>query len=165
DSDGDGLSNLQEALTRTNPHDAHSSFFIPLKHSKVGVLKGDVNADGNLDPRDLTILLQLAAGQRAATAYELQVSDLNESFTIDAEDAGLLYQLIKGERLGNRISLPYTGIGMVYTVECRKSMIHPWETGFRFVGNGRAQAHVLPTWPHQQRFCRIRINRVCDLGQ
>jgi hypothetical protein len=165
DTDGDGLTNREEGLARTNPNDSSSSLVIPLSSKTYGLVKGDVNADGQIDPRDLTLLLQLAAGVRTPTAYELYAADLDSSSLIDAADAERLVRLLKGERLGNRISLPYTGVGMMYTIECRSGMNDPWQNVFRFVGTGRAQSHVLPDWPHAQRYCRIRVNRVCDHGE
>jgi hypothetical protein len=166
DADGDGLSNKDEVLTRTNPNGSGAGFFIPLSPLETANLRGDINADGFLDPRDLTLFLQIAAGAKTPSAYELIVSDINKDGNRDGEDAELLQRLLRDERIGNRITLPYTGVGMVYTVECRRLSQPdlPWQVVYRFVGNGRAQSHFLPPWPFDQRACRIRVNRTCPHG-
>ena len=67
-----------------------------LLHIETNFLRGDIDANGLLDTRDLTLLMRLAAGFRLPTSFEIMATDLNGNGRLDAEDAHLLSRLIQG---------------------------------------------------------------------
>jgi len=61
-----------------------------------GVTYGDVNNDGDIDVRDVVLVMQYIIGLRNLTDDQLKAADVNGDGTVDVQDATLIMQHVLG---------------------------------------------------------------------
>ena len=89
DSDGDGINDSIEIALGTNPNDPQS-----------GNLLGDVNGDGQINVGDLVVMTRIVMGLKTPTLEETTRGDMNQDGNLNAADILLLQKQLLQAWLG-----------------------------------------------------------------